>query len=85
MYRATEAIEVNAAFNKEIKQARNTQTSMYFQCKTPLSALKHKHAKKVSAQVIIMCVNNECYPQKLPTMSLQFCIFSKISPIWKKN
>ncbi len=40
MYRAFTAIEVNAAFKKEAKQARDTQTSsIYFQCKTPLSAL----------------------------------------------
>ncbi len=39
MYRGIKAIEVNVTFTEEAKQARDTQTSIYFQCKTPLSAL----------------------------------------------
>ncbi len=31
MYGAIKAIEVNAAFKKEAKQARDTQTCIYFQ------------------------------------------------------
>ncbi len=73
MYGAIKAIEVNVAFKKEAKQARDTQTCIYFQYKTPRSALSQLSSTKYHYEqesvrscdynVTIMSVTHKSYLQ----------------------